>query len=181
MQRIILSFLRKILKGLKGSLGYMQKKIWLYEIKSVVAKWEGVILVGNKTKLSPNTYLESNVSFNGLTIYGRGKVYISSWFHSGVRCSFITGYHDYDHGNQIPYDSSRDINKDIMIEQCVWLGNDVIVLGGVTIGEGAIIQAGAVVVSDIPKYAIAGGSPAKVFKYRDIEHYEKLKAEGKFH
>lgn len=36
--------------------------------------------------------------------------------------------------------------------------------GGVTIGEGAIIQAGSVVVSDIPKYAIAGGSPAKVFK-----------------
>ena len=53
--------------------------------------------------------------------------------------------------------------------------------GGVTIGEGAIIQAGSVVVSDIPKYAIAGGHPAKVFKYRDIDHYERLKAEAKFY
>ena len=47
------------------------------------------------------------------------------------------------------------------------------------IGEGAIIQASAVVHGDIPPYAIAGGNPAKVFKYRDIEHFQKLKAEGK--
>jgi acetyltransferase-like isoleucine patch superfamily enzyme len=57
----------------------------------------------------------------------------------------------------------------------------VIILPGVTIHEGAIIQAGSVVVKDIEKCAIAGGHPAKVFKYRDIEHYEKLKKEGKFH
>ena len=56
-----------------------------------------------------------------------------------------------------------------------------IVLGGVTIGEGAIIQAGSVIIKDIPKYAIAGGHPAKVFKYRDIEHYIKLKIEKRFH
>ena len=49
------------------------------------------------------------------------------------------------------------------------------VLGGVTLGEGCIIQAGSVVVSDIPDCAIAGGHPAKVFKYRDIRHYEELK------
>ena len=49
------------------------------------------------------------------------------------------------------------------------------------IGEGAIIQAGSTVVKDIEKYGIAGGHPAKVFKYRDIDHYEKLKKEGKFH
>ena len=63
----------------------------------------------------------------------------------------------------------------------IQLGNRVIVLPGVRIGEGAIIQAGSVVVKDVEKYAIAGGHPAKVFKYRDIDHYEKLKKEGKFH
>ena len=73
------------------------------------------------------------------------------------------------------------ISKDVVIEENVWLGNRVIILPGVTVGEGAIIQAGSVVVKDIPKYAIAGGHPAKVFKYRDIDHYEKLKREGKFH
>ena len=71
--------------------------------------------------------------------------------------------------------------KDIIIENNVWLGDRVIVLGGTTIGEGAIIQAGSVVVSNIPKYAIAGGHPAKVFSKRDVEHYNKLEQENKFH
>ena len=55
-----------------------------------------------------------------------------------------------------------------------------IVLGGVTIGEGAIIQAGSVVVKDIPPLAIAGGHPAVPFKYRDKEHYYRLKELGQF-
>lgn len=92
----------------------------------------------------------------------------------------ITQIHNYDHGKKVPYDDTY-IYKDITIEDNVWLGSRVIVLGGVTIGEGAIIQAGSVVVKNIPKYAIAGGHPATVFKYRDIDHYERLKAEGKFH
>ena len=69
----------------------------------------------------------------------------------------------------------------MVIEDNVWIGNRVIILPGVTIKEGAIIQAGSVVVGDIEKCGIAGGHPAKVFKYRDIEHYEKLKSEWKFH
>ena len=91
----------------------------------------------------------------------------------------ITQNHNYE-GDAIPYDTTLII-KDVVIGNNVWLGNRVIILGGVTIGEGAIIQAGAVVVKDIPPYAIAGGNPAKVFKYRDKEHYEALKALGKFH
>ncbi|WP_407461931.1 acyltransferase, partial [Methanobrevibacter sp.] len=71
--------------------------------------------------------------------------------------------------------------KDVVIEDNVWLGNRVIVLPGVRIGEGAIIQAGSVVVKDIPKCAIAGGHPANVFSLRDADHYEELKKEGKFH
>lgn len=92
----------------------------------------------------------------------------------------ISQIHKYDDGNAIPYDSSEYIAKDIVIEDNVWLGDRVMILGGVTIGEGAIIQAGSVVVSNIPKYSIAGGHPAKVFKQRNIEHYEKLKQERKF-
>lgn len=83
-------------------------------------------------------------------------------------------------GGAIPYDDTV-ITKDVIIGDNVWIGVNVIILGGVTIGEGAIIQAGAVVVKDIPPCGIAGGNPAQVFKYRDIEHYKKLKAENKFH
>ena len=80
----------------------------------------------------------------------------------------------------LPYDTSY-IDKDVTIGDCVWLGNNTIILGGVTIGEGAIIQAGSVVCKDIPPLAIAGGHPATVFKYRNKDHYKKLKSENKFY
>lgn len=49
------------------------------------------------------------------------------------------------------------------------------------IGEGAIVQAGSIVCKDIPPFGIAGGHPAIAFKYRDKEHYLKLKQERQFH
>lgn len=48
----------------------------------------------------------------------------------------------------------------------VWFGTNVVLPGGIEIGTGAIIAAGAVVVKDIPPYAIAGGNPARVIRYR---------------
>jgi acetyltransferase-like isoleucine patch superfamily enzyme len=120
------------------------------------------------------------VHFNGLHIKGAGRVTIGDNFHSGQQILFITEHHDYDHGSALPYDPVRTLVKDITIANNVWLGDRVVILGGTTIGEGAIIQAGSVVVSDIPDCAIAGGHPAKVFKYRDREHYGRLKAMGRY-
>lgn len=151
-----------------------------FRAKRSVGSYIPPLRVAGRCSLTKNTHLGKNVCFNGLTIGGRGKVTIGDNFHSGTECMFIVQIHNYDNGKAIPYDETY-ITKDIVIENNVWIGSRVIILGGVTIGEGAIIQAGAVVVSDIPKYAIAGGNPAKVFKYRDKEHYEKLKKEGKFH
>lgn len=148
-------------------------------IKKVAAEWRGRIYVGGKTFVTSNTYLENNVSFNGMSMSGNGKIVIGNNFHSGSGCQIITSFHNYE-GNEIPYDNTF-IDKDVIIGDNVWLGNNVIVLGGVTIGEGAIIQAGSVVCQDIPSYAIAGGHPAKTFKYRDKEHYLKLKEEKRFH
>jgi len=121
------------------------------------------------------TFIGKNCHFNGMIIRDNGKVIIGNNFHSGKNILIINSYHKYDNADAIPYDSKEMIDKDIIIENNVWIGDRVIILGGVTIGEGAIIQAGAVVVSDISKYGIAGGNPAKVFKYRDIENYDKIK------
>lgn len=135
--------------------------------------------VNGKSSISSNAMLGNNVNFNGISITSGGKVVIGDNFHSGEGCMIIARYHNYE-GNAIPYDNTY-LFKDVVIENNVWIGNRVIILGGVTIGEGAIIQAGAVVVKSIPAYAIAGGNPAAVFKYRDKEHYEQLKTLGRFH
>lgn len=130
-------------------------------------------------KLTKNTYIGEYSNFNGMTIQGKGRVIIGNYFHSGQDIHVITDVHNYE-GEEIPYDAT-DIVKDVVIDDFVWIGSHVIILGGAHIGEGAIIQAGAVVVRDIPPYAIAGGNPAKVFKYRDIEHFKQLKEEMRFH
>ena len=50
-----------------------------------------------------------------------------------------------------------------------WIGANVTILKGVTIGEGAVVAAGSLVIRDVPPYAIVGGVPAKVIKFRFTE------------
>lgn len=59
--------------------------------------------------------------------------------------------------------------EDIFIGHDVWIGARAVVVDGVRIGNGAIIAAGAVVTKDVPPYAIVGGVPAKLIKYRFSE------------
>ncbi|CAH7299585.1 Transferase hexapeptide (Six repeat-containing protein) [Vibrio chagasii] len=134
--------------------------------------------VNGLTILSKNTHLGKNVNFNGFRVYGNGKVKIGDNFHSGKGCHIITQVHNY-YGEKLPYDESY-IYKNVIIGDNVWFGMNVSVLSNSTIGEGAIIQAGSVVVSDIPALAIAGGNPARVFSYRDKEHYNRLKRSKSF-
>lgn len=57
----------------------------------------------------------------------------------------------------------------LVIEDEVWIGTDAILFSGVRVGKGAIISAGAIVTKDVPPYAIVGGTPAKLIKYRFSE------------
>lgn len=66
-------------------------------------------------------------------------------------------------GDTVPETFSKG---DIVIDDDVWIGYGAIIMSGVHIGQGAVIAAGAVVVKDVPSYAVVGGVPAKVIKYR---------------
>lgn len=119
-------------------------------------------------------------SSNGISIRGFGEVELGRYTHTGQGCTIMLGSHDYDNGEAIPY-GNKYTSKKVTIGDFVWLGSNVTISGNVNIGEGAIVAFGSVVVKDVPNFAIVGGAPAKTIKYRDIEHYMKLKAEGKFH
>ena len=172
----------KSLSHLRSLFYYLRSRIRRRNLLRIVKSHHNELFVSGKgpgTVLSSNTILGRNPNFNGLVINGCGRVSFGDNFHSGIGCLIITQNHNY-LGDAIPYDSTY-IVKDVTIGDNVWLGDRVIILGGVTIGEGAIIQAGSVVVKDIPPLAIAGGHPAIPFKYRDKEHYYRLKSEKKFH
>lgn len=55
---------------------------------------------------------------------------------------------------------------EVVIENDVWIGMRVVIMPGVKVGNGVVIGAGAVVTKDIPDYAIVGGVPAKIIKFR---------------
>ena len=62
-----------------------------------------------------------------------------------------------------------------VVEDDVWIGMNVTILSGVHIAQGSVIASGAVVTKDVPPYAIVGGIPAKVMKYRfDEERVKKM-------
>lgn len=96
--------------------------------------------------------------------------------HAGNHTSTLVGrfMFDIEEHEKLPED-----DRDVVIEDDVWVGTRAIILNGVRIGRGAIVGAGAVVAKDVPPYAVVGGVPARVLKFRwpletILEHEELL-------
>lgn len=131
----------------------------------------GFTIAGDITKLSidPTSHLKSDTF-----IECSGGVEIGKYFHTGRGLTIFSVKHNYKDATKIPYDE-KIIYEKVKIEDFVWCGCNVTILSGVTVGEGAIIAASSLISKNIPPYAIVGGNPAKIIKYRDINKFMTLK------
>lgn len=157
--------MKKSIKRLRTFFFTLLAKFSLKDYSAKI-KVNGFSYFTNKTKIGKNSH------FNGFKVFGIGKCTIGDNFHSGFGCKVLTSQHNYK-GNKLPYDESY-IVKDVNIGNNVWFGIDVTILPGVKIGDGVIVQAGSLVVKDIPPLSIVGGVPAVVFSKRDSNHYKRL-------
>lgn len=172
---MIKTFLRKVMSYRRR----IKRTLCINRIKHTVEACGEDLYVGGKVTLNSHTKLGYKCSFNGMTVLGDGRLTIGDYFHSGIECMIVTQSPNYD--SDIIADNNAFLCHEVIIDDCVWFGNRVTIVGDVHIGEGAIIAAGSVVSEDIPALAIVGGNPARIIKYRNADHYYKLKGEKMFH
>lgn len=138
-----------------------------------------------------NIYIGNGVRLGAyITMFAtRAKIIIGDRSFTGPNVTIITGDHPFDIKGKYMADNKKyeikaaegDISKydkDVIIDEDVWIGCNVTILKGVHIGRGAIIAAGSIVTRSIPAYCIGGGNPAKVIKARwsveEVLEHEKI-------
>ncbi len=111
---------------------------------------------GSHISIGDCTYINFN-----LTVLDEAPVTIGSHVFIGPGCSLLTAVHPLDAQER---NKGTEKALPITIGDSVWLGGNVTVLPGVTIGEGAVVGAGSVVTRDIPPRTVVAGNPAHIIR-----------------
>lgn len=123
--------------------------------------------VGRRVKLSSQLSLGDRSSVGDFS-HLQGHITIGNDVMMAPRCALIADGHRFSDLTR-PMNTQGTEPGSITIGNDVWLGYGVIILPGVTVGDGAICAAGAVVTKDVQPYSIVGGNPARVLKMRGEE------------
>lgn len=131
--------------------------------------------VGNDVNIEKGAMITSTMEIGdrsgvGINAMITGKVVIGKDVMMGPECIIYTRNHAFDRTDIPMIEQGFSEEKPVVIGDDVWIGGRVTILPGVHIGNGVIIGAGAVVTKDVPDYAIVGGNPAKVIKYRNQDN-----------
>ena len=112
-----------------------------------------------------NVKIGRNYSAGMFTCYGGGPITIGDNVRVASFVIFETTNHNFGDVTR-PICTQGVLRKPIVIGNDVWIGQRVTVLGGVSVGDGAVLASGAVVTKDVPPFSIVGGVPAKVIGTR---------------
>lgn len=126
-----------------------------------------------RIRLGDNVHIGRNAWFRG-----DGGIEIGANTHISRNVVVLSASHDYE-GSRLPYDE-RFVTRRVRIGRNVWIGMNAMVVPGVSVGDGAVVAMGTVVVEDVPPLAVVGGTGQRVLKYRDRERYERLEREGRY-
>ncbi len=131
-----------------------------------------VISAGKNINVEKGAIFSSKIRIGDNSGIGRNakipeQVTIGNDVMMGPECLMYTQNHAFDRLDIPMWRQGHSPASPIMIGDDVWIGGRVIILPGVNIGSGSIIGAGSVVAKDVPPYAIVGGAPAKIIKYRN--------------
>ena len=120
-----------------------------------------------------NIYISENVSIgtDSLMYATHARIHIKKGFVAAKGLKLITGGHERRVGKFLysisdqDKDLSLNLDRDIVIQEDVWAGMDVMILRGVTVGRGCTLAARSVVTKSTPPYSIVAGAPARFIKF----------------
>lgn len=141
-------------------------KIWQRGGGTSTIDYKTYIRYPSKVFIGVDTMINRGCRFYASHHYKDVRIQIGDHVAVAPEVSFFAAGHDY---TQL---SLPDTAASIIVGDYVWIGGRSVILGGVTIGEGAVIAAGSVVTKDIPPYTIVAGVPARVIKSRKIQDKE---------